>query len=214
MLFLSLLGSLGDSLGEPSFMFPMDRTHDASACFFLIIICFLWIGAQLPQEIFISSGRILTLLYYFIILSISTKINISWGRLLRAGVIEHLSARYQLSRWYGHGGALVFGALPAGPLLNFTAWARPGGNGICPATQGWLSGEFGVAGQMPKTRSLHQSYQCLVLLPYRRFHGIKETQLPGNKSNHNHIYNAWNESASEMTLSPWSRCSVSVVAIL
>ena len=43
MLFLSLLGSLGDSLGEPSFMFPMDRTHDASACFFLIIICFLWI---------------------------------------------------------------------------------------------------------------------------------------------------------------------------
>ena len=36
---------------------------------FLIIICFLWIGAQLPQEIFISSGRILTLLYYFIILS-------------------------------------------------------------------------------------------------------------------------------------------------
>ena len=23
---------------------------------------------------------------------------------------------------------------------------------------------------MPKTRSLHQSYQCLVLLPYRRFH--------------------------------------------
>ena len=45
--------------------------------FFLIIICFLWIGAQLPQEIFISSGRILTLLYYFIILSISTKINIS-----------------------------------------------------------------------------------------------------------------------------------------
>ena len=26
--------------------------------------------------------------------------------------------------------------------------------------------------------------------------------------------NAWNEGASEMTLSPWSRCSVSVVAIL
>ena len=68
MLFLSLLGSLGDSLGEPSFMFPMDRTHDASACFFLIIICFLWIGAQLPQEIFISYGRILTLFYYFIII--------------------------------------------------------------------------------------------------------------------------------------------------
>ena len=36
--------------------------------FFLIIICFLWIGAQLPQEIFISYGRILTLFYYFIII--------------------------------------------------------------------------------------------------------------------------------------------------
>ena len=35
--------------------------------FFLIIICFLWIGAQLPQEIFISYGRILTLFYYKII---------------------------------------------------------------------------------------------------------------------------------------------------
>ena len=38
------------------------------SCFFLIIICFLWIGAQLPQEIFISYGRILTLFYYFIII--------------------------------------------------------------------------------------------------------------------------------------------------
>ena len=40
-----------------------------SSCFFLIIICFLWIGAQLPQEIFISYGRILTLLYYIIEIS-------------------------------------------------------------------------------------------------------------------------------------------------
>merc|ERR1712131_97602 len=38
--------------------------------FFLTIICFLWIGAQLPQEIFISYGRILTLFYYFIIIYI------------------------------------------------------------------------------------------------------------------------------------------------
>ena len=35
------------------------------SCFFLIII---WIGAQLPQEKFISYGRILTLFYYFIII--------------------------------------------------------------------------------------------------------------------------------------------------
>jgi len=35
----------------------------------------------------------------------------------------------------------------------------------------WRSGNLmpGFTGQMPKTRSLHQSYQCLVLLPYRRF---------------------------------------------
>merc|ERR1712049_16133 len=39
-----------------------------NCCLFLIIICFLWIGAQLPQEIFISYGRILTLFYYKIII--------------------------------------------------------------------------------------------------------------------------------------------------
>ena len=38
------------------------------SCSFLEIICFLWIGAQLPQEKFISYGRILTLFYYFIII--------------------------------------------------------------------------------------------------------------------------------------------------
>ena len=44
------------------------RILSLNCCFFLIIICFLWIGAQLPQEIFISYGRILTLFYYFIII--------------------------------------------------------------------------------------------------------------------------------------------------
>ena len=43
------------------------RILSLNCCFFLIIICFLWIGAQLPQEIFISYGRILTLFYYKII---------------------------------------------------------------------------------------------------------------------------------------------------
>merc|ERR1712117_180935 len=32
--------------------------------FFYIILCFLWIGAQFPQEKFLSYGRILTLYYY------------------------------------------------------------------------------------------------------------------------------------------------------
>ena len=36
--------------------------------FFSSIICFLWIGAQLPQEKFISYGRILTLDYYYFII--------------------------------------------------------------------------------------------------------------------------------------------------
>jgi ubiquinol-cytochrome c reductase cytochrome b subunit len=43
--------------------------------FFSSIICFLWIGAQLPQEKFISYGRILTLdYYYFIIMCILVSI--------------------------------------------------------------------------------------------------------------------------------------------
>merc|ERR1712017_23585 len=36
--------------------------------FFSSVICFLWIGAQLPQEKFISYGRILTLDYYYFII--------------------------------------------------------------------------------------------------------------------------------------------------
>ena len=38
--------------------------------FFLLFIIFLWIGAQFPQEKFLSYGRILTLYYYFIIMCI------------------------------------------------------------------------------------------------------------------------------------------------
>ena len=49
-------------------LFGESYFHRLNCSFFLIIICFLWIGAQLPQEIFISYGRILTLFYYFIII--------------------------------------------------------------------------------------------------------------------------------------------------
>ena len=62
ILILLLFGeshSHGDSHFQP---------RSLNCCFFLIIICFLWIGAQLPQEIFISYGRILTLFYYKIII--------------------------------------------------------------------------------------------------------------------------------------------------
>ena len=38
--------------------------------FFFITLCFLWIGAQFPQEKFLSYGRILTLHYYFLLMCI------------------------------------------------------------------------------------------------------------------------------------------------
>merc|ERR1712039_1107415 len=36
--------------------------------FFFITLCFLWIGAQFPQEKFLSYARILTLYYYFLLM--------------------------------------------------------------------------------------------------------------------------------------------------
>merc|ERR1711862_163041 len=36
--------------------------------FFLTFLSFLWIGAQFPQEKFLSYGRILTLYYYFLLM--------------------------------------------------------------------------------------------------------------------------------------------------
>merc|ERR1712210_130271 len=38
--------------------------------FFLSLLSFLWIGAQFPQEKFLSYGRILTLYYYFLLMCI------------------------------------------------------------------------------------------------------------------------------------------------
>merc|ERR1712100_837989 len=38
--------------------------------FFLLVLTFLWIGAQFPQEKFLSYGRILTLYYYFLLMCI------------------------------------------------------------------------------------------------------------------------------------------------
>merc|ERR1711881_700031 len=38
--------------------------------FFYPSLCFLWIGAQFPQEKFLSHGRILTLHYYFLLMCI------------------------------------------------------------------------------------------------------------------------------------------------
>merc|ERR1712211_229712 len=38
--------------------------------FFLVVLTFLWIGAQFPQEKFLSYARILTLYYYFLLMCI------------------------------------------------------------------------------------------------------------------------------------------------
>ena len=49
----------------------MDYNNSFSFSFlFSIFLSFLWIGAQFPQEKFLSYGRILTLHYYFLIMCI------------------------------------------------------------------------------------------------------------------------------------------------
>ena len=49
----------------------MDYNNGFSiSSFFLSLLSFLWIGAQFPQEKFLSYGRILTLHYYFLLMSI------------------------------------------------------------------------------------------------------------------------------------------------
>merc|ERR1712115_744343 len=47
--------------------------------FFLLSVCILWIGAQFPQEIYLSYARILTLHYYcsLFICILLTKVSIS-----------------------------------------------------------------------------------------------------------------------------------------
>merc|ERR1712138_375131 len=49
----------------------MDCNNGFSLSFFFnLFLSFLWIGAQFPQEKFLSYGRILTLDYYFLLMCI------------------------------------------------------------------------------------------------------------------------------------------------
>ena len=49
----------------------MDYNNGFSiSSFFFSLLSFLWIGAQFPQEKFLSYGRILTLDYYFLLMCI------------------------------------------------------------------------------------------------------------------------------------------------
>merc|ERR1712032_1241642 len=51
---------------NPSIDFLSYSSFSFLSSFFLVVLTFLWIGAQFPQEKFLSYGRILTLYYYFL----------------------------------------------------------------------------------------------------------------------------------------------------
>ena len=69
----------------------MDYNNGFSLSFFFnLFLSFLWIGAQFPQEKFLSYGRILTLDYYFLLMCIlfhfdQTLSFLSFGRLSEVG---------------------------------------------------------------------------------------------------------------------------------
>ena len=51
-------------------LLPLVNNGFSLSSFFLSLISYLWIGAQFPQEKFLSYGRILTLHYYFLLMCI------------------------------------------------------------------------------------------------------------------------------------------------
>merc|ERR1712024_58351 len=64
---------------------PLVNNGFSLSSFFLSLLSYLWIGAQFPQEKFLSYGRILTLHYYFLLMCIlfSTSIfRCAWDMIL------------------------------------------------------------------------------------------------------------------------------------
>merc|ERR1712056_150644 len=51
-------------------LLPLVNNGFSLSFFFLSFLSFLWIGAQFPQEKFLSYARILTLYYYFLLMCI------------------------------------------------------------------------------------------------------------------------------------------------
>ena len=51
-------------------LLPLVNNGFSLSSFFLSLLSFLWIGAQFPQEKFLSYARILTLYYYFLLMCI------------------------------------------------------------------------------------------------------------------------------------------------
>merc|ERR1712138_190014 len=60
----------GEIRNLTTFVRLMDSNGFSLSFFFLSFLSFLWIGAQFPQEKFLSYGRILTLHYYFLLMCI------------------------------------------------------------------------------------------------------------------------------------------------
>ena len=57
---------------------PLVNNGFSLSSFFLSLLSFLWIGAQFPQEKFLSYGRILTLHYYFLLMCILFSCNLNF----------------------------------------------------------------------------------------------------------------------------------------
>ena len=71
-------------------LLPLVNNGFSLSSFFLSLLSFLWIGAQFPQEKFLSYGRILTLHYYFLLMCIlfSSLLSFSY-RFLRCVSYSH-----------------------------------------------------------------------------------------------------------------------------
>merc|ERR1712161_72319 len=66
-----ILFLFGEIRNLTTFVRLMDCNNGFSLSFFFFsFLSFLWIGAQFPQEKFLSYGRILTLYYYFLLMCI------------------------------------------------------------------------------------------------------------------------------------------------
>merc|ERR1712006_27403 len=65
-----ILFLFGEIRNLTTFTRLMDSNGFSLSFFFLSFLCFLWIGAQFPQEKFLSYGRILTLDFHFLIMCI------------------------------------------------------------------------------------------------------------------------------------------------
>merc|ERR1712070_623695 len=66
-----ILFLFGEIRNLTTFVRLMDCNNGFSLSFFFFsFLSFLWIGAQFPQEKFLSYGRILTLDYYFLLMCI------------------------------------------------------------------------------------------------------------------------------------------------